>query len=138
MPRRAPQYWPLLAALFAWACAFEYIVRSRDWFLHYPWVDNFMHFGWGMVIALAIIVFWRNNARLVLTLVFTWQVLWEISEVIGDRVLQQPPHMQDNLWPDGAKDTAIDLLGALVVLWITRKSRRATEAPSESPGRAGI
>lgn len=124
MSRRAPHYWPLLAALAAWACVFEYIVRSRDWFRFYPWVDNIMHVGWGAVIALAIIVFWRNNVRFVLIAIVVWQILWELSEIIGDRVLKQEAYLHDHLWPDGAIDTCMDLLGALAVLWITRKSRR--------------
>src|SRR5688572_5982150 len=137
MSRRAPQYWPLLAALLAWACVFEYIVRSRDWFRFYPWVDNIMHVGWGAVIALAIIVCWRNNARFVIIAIIVWQILWEISEIIGDRVLKQETYLHDHLWPDGAIDTVMDLLGAVAILWITRKSRRANQAPSESIGGGG-
>jgi hypothetical protein len=125
MPLRARQYWPLLLALFAWACVFEYIVRSRDWFRYYPWVDNIMHFGWGAVIALTIIVFWRNRLWFVLAVVIIWQVVWEVSEVIGDRILKQDEYMRDHLWPDGAIDTCMDVLGAIAVLWMTRTSRRA-------------
>ena len=55
--------------------------------------------------------------------VFAWQMIWEISEIVGDRVLDQPAHMHDHLWPDGAIDTALDLLGAAVVLVLTRRSR---------------
>jgi hypothetical protein len=136
--KRAPHYLPLLLILFAWACVFEYVVRSRDWFLHYPRVDNIMHFGWGAVIALAIIVFWRNSARFVIVAIIIWQILWEISEIVGDRVLNQPEHMHDHLWPDGAIDTCLDLLGAAAVLWVTRRSRQSNltaEAGDTEPGR---
>jgi hypothetical protein len=129
MSRRAPQYWPLLVALLAWACVFEYTVRSRDWFLYYHWVDNFMHIGWGAVIALAIIVLWRNNVKLVLVAVVIWQVLWEIGEMVMDRINDDPPHMRDYPFPDGAIDTCMDLLGAIAILWITRKSRRTKLEP---------
>ncbi|MCI0632125.1 MAG: hypothetical protein L0Y44_15890 [Phycisphaerales bacterium] len=120
---RAPQYLPHLIGLLIYAVVLEYIVRSRDWFLHYPYIDNLMHFGWGAVIALAIIVFWRNQTKFVLVAVLIWQILWEISEIIGDRVLKQPEYMHDHLFPDGLIDTALDLLGASAALWLTRRSR---------------
>ncbi len=126
MSKRAPQYLPLLLGLFAWACVFEYIVRSRDWFRYYHWVDNFMHVGWGAVIALGIIVFWRNNARFVIVAVIIWQIVWELSEIAGDRILKQDEYMRDHIWPDGAIDTCMDLAGAIAVLLITRKSRRTS------------
>lgn len=125
--RRAPEYLPHFIGLLVYAIILEYIVRSRDWFLHYPYIDNLMHFGWGAVISLGIIVFWRNEARFVLIAVAVWQILWEISEIIGDRVLQQPEHMHDHLFPDGLIDTCLDLLGAGAVLWLTRGSRRGDQ-----------
>jgi hypothetical protein len=121
---RSPQYLPCLILLFIYACVLEYTVRSRDWFYWYPYIDNLMHFGWGAVIALAIIIFWRNQVRFVLIAILLWQVGWELSEVIGDRLLNQPEHMRDHLWPDGAIDTGVDLLGAAAVLLLTRRSRR--------------
>src|SRR5262245_41553471 len=110
--RRAPQYWPWLVGLLISACVFEYIVRSRDWFFHYPYVDNVMHFGWGAVIAMAIIVLWRNDVKIVLIAVFCWQVLWEIGEMLVDRINDDPPHMRDYPFPDGTIDTILDLAGA--------------------------
>lgn len=98
-------------------------MRSRDWFRFYPWVDNFMHVGWGAVIALAIIVLWRNNVKFVIVSVIIWQVLWEVGEMVMDRINNDPPHMRDYPFPDGTIDTVMDLLGAAIVLWITRKSR---------------
>src|SRR5688572_27239126 len=89
-----------------------------------------MHFGWGAVIALAIIIFWRNSAKFVFITVFIWQVLWEIGEMIVDVIKQDPPHMRDYPFPDGTIDTILDLLGAAVVLWLTRGSRKAN-APSD-------
>jgi hypothetical protein len=125
MPRCAPQYLPYLIVLLIYAIVLEYTVRTRDWFYWYPYIDNLMHVGWGAVIALAIIVFWRNNVRFVLIAVVIWQVLWEISEMVVDRIKDDPPHMRDYPFPDGLIDTCMDLIGAIIVLWLTRKSRRA-------------
>ena len=122
--RRAPQYLPWLILLLTYAVVLEYTVRSRDWFYWYPYIDNLMHVGWGAVIALAIIVVWRNNARFVIVAVIIWQILWEIGEMVMDRINNDPPHMRDYPWPDGAIDTCMDLIGAIIVLWLTRKSRR--------------
>jgi hypothetical protein len=83
-----------------------------------------MHFGLGAVIALAIICFWRNEAKFVLIAVFIWQVVWEIGEMVVDRIKDDPPHMRDYPFPDGTIDTIMDLLGATAVLLLTRHSRR--------------
>jgi len=125
MPR-APQFLPHLILLLIYAIVLEYTVRSRDWFYWYPYIDNLMHIGWGAVISLGIIVLWRNDVRFVIVAVVIWQVLWEISEMVVDRIKDDPPHMRDYPFPDGAIDTCMDLLGAAIVLWLTRKSRRAT------------
>jgi hypothetical protein len=106
--RRAPQYLPHLIALLVYAIVLEYTVRSRDWFYWYPYIDNLMHAGWGAALALAIIVFWRNNVRLVLIAVFCWQVVWEIGEIVMDNVNNDPPHMRDYPFPDGLIDTCMD------------------------------
>lgn len=121
--QRAPHYVPYLLLLLLHAIVLEYTVRSREWFYWYPYIDNLMHIGWGVVIALAIIVCWRNNARFVLFAVVIWQVLWEIGEMVMDRINNDPPHMRDYPFPDGLIDTCMDLLGAAIVLWLTRKSR---------------
>lgn len=126
--RRAPRYLPHLLLLLAYAIVLEYTVRSRDWFYHYPYIDNLMHFGWGAVIALGIIVFWRNDVRFVLIAVVIWQVLWEIGEMVMDRINNDPPHMRDYPFPDGLIDTCLDLLGAGAVLLLTRRSREKGEA----------
>lgn len=123
--RRAPQYLLFFILLLIYAIVLEYTVRTRDWFYWYPYIDNLMHFGWGAVIALGIIVFWRNSAKHVLITVFVWQVLWEIGEMIVDEINNDPPHMRDYPFPDGTIDTILDLLGASAVLWLTRKSRKA-------------
>jgi hypothetical protein len=127
MPR-APQYLPHLLLLLLYAIILEYTVRSRDWFFHYPYIDNLMHFGWGAAIALGIIVFWRNNVMFVLIAVFLWQVLWEIGEMAMDRINNDPPHMRDIPFPDGAIDTVLDLAGAAFVLLLTRRSRQSQDA----------
>ena len=127
--RRARQYLPHLILLFIYACVLEYTVRTRDWFLHYPHIDNLMHFGWGAVIALTIIVFWRNSAKVVLITVFLWQMVWEAGEMIMDRINDDPPHMRDIFFPDGMIDTVLDLAGAAFVLWLTRRSRQAAQPP---------
>ena len=123
--RRAPQFFPHLILLLVYACVLEYTVRSRDWFYWYPYVDNLMHFGWGAVIALTIIVFWRNSVKTVLITVFLWQMFWEAGEMIMDRINQDPPHMRDIFYPDGMIDTVLDLAGAAFVLLLTRRSRSA-------------
>src|SRR5688572_15682551 len=131
--RPARQYWLFLLLLLAYALVLEYTVRSRDWFYWYPYIDNLMHVGWGAVIALSIIVLWRNDAKFVVVAIVIWQIIWEISEIIGDRLLNQPVHMHDHLWPDGAIDTCMDLIGACIVLWFTRRSRcRATSLESQA------
>ena len=123
--RRSPQLLPWLVLLLTYAVVLEYTVRSRDWFYWYPYIDNLMHIGWGAVISLGIIVFWRNDARFVIIAVIIWQVLWEIGEMAMDRINNDPPHMRDYPFPDGLIDTCMDLIGAIIVLWLTRKSRRA-------------
>ena len=129
--RRAPQYLPFFLLMLLYAIVLEYTVRSRDWFRYYPDIDNLMHFGWGAVISLGIITFWRNDAKFVLIAVFLWQVVWEVSEMVGDRLMGQPEYMWDQPFPDGMIDTAMDLLGAMVVLLLTRKSRRLSQPPAE-------
>jgi len=131
MSQRAPQFLAHFVLLLIYAIVLEYTVRSRDWFRYYPYIDNLMHFGWGAVIALAIIVFWRNNAAFVLLSIFIWQMMWEASEMVVDRLMHQPEYMQDHFFPDGMIDTAMDLLGAATVILLTRKSRRSSTSTSD-------
>ena len=135
--RRAPQYLPFFILLLSYAIVLEYTVRTRDWFYWYPYIDNLMHFGWGAVIALVIIVFWRNSANVVLITVFMWQVLWEIGEMVVDVINNDPPHMRDYPFPDGTIDTILDLLGAGAVLWLTRGSRNVATSQEAAHGAGG-
>lgn len=110
-------FWAWALSLLAVSCVLEYIVRSRDWFGCYPWIDNPMHFLWGANVFWISLLIFRCRPRWAAVLVFVWQVVWETGEIIGDKLIAQPAYMLDSLWPDGAKDTAMDLAGA-AALWL--------------------
>jgi len=125
-------FWAWAVTLLLLSCILEYVVRSRDWFRYYPWIDNPMHFFWGANVFWICLVVFRCRPKWAIFLVFVWQVIWETGEIIGDKLIEQPAYMIDGIWPDGVKDTLMDLAGALA-LWAVFHSASLFAAARTKP-----
>jgi hypothetical protein len=79
-----------------------------------------MHFLWGLNIFLIFSLFFKWKPLHSICGVFLWQMLWEVIEMIGDKLTGQPAHMADHMFFDGIIDTIVDLLGAILGWLILR------------------
>jgi hypothetical protein len=116
--RIPPLFWKYAWPLLAFSIVLEVAVRTQGWFGTHPWVDIPMHFFWGANVFWICLWLFRCRPKMALLGVLAWQMVWEVGEMIGDKLIAQPDYMIDGLWPDGAKDTVMDLLGAAVLLAI--------------------
>jgi hypothetical protein len=114
-----------LKIIFAWTLLFSVVLEiyvrvinelifGIDGFGMIPYIDNVMHFFWGLNFFFAAIIFFKLEVFDALIVVFLWQMIWESVEMIGDVVLAQPVHMLDHFFFDGIKDTIVDIAGALL------------------------
>lgn len=90
------------------------ITSGHDGFYIWPNIDNVMHFFWGLNIFLFFVLMLRWTPIEGLLGVYIWQMGWELSEMVGDIIIAQPPHMLDHFFLDGIKDTAVDIAGAVL------------------------
>ncbi|HEX5791455.1 MAG TPA: hypothetical protein VFY13_09875, partial [Luteolibacter sp.] len=100
----------------------EASVRILDLWTVIPQCDKIMHLLWGMNIFLLLSVFFEWRIKDALFGVLAWQLIWEFSEMIGDRILIQPAYMHDHFHYDGTIDTLMDLAGALIG-WMLLKGK---------------
>jgi|GEM_PF-1610664 len=124
--------------MLAFSVILEIWVRFIMPFTHgqngfYVWspVDNIMHFFWGVNIFLFLVLFRKWTPKEGILGIFGWQMVWEVIEMVGDIVTQQPVHMADHLFFDGTKDTIVDLAGGLLGWWIITKTREGVSGTTE-------
>lgn len=121
----------ILCFTLAFSVILEWFVRQgavllygSNGFLLWPWIDNIMHFAWGVNIFLIFFVLFKWEPLDALLAVFVWQMLWESIEIIGDRVIPQPDWMLDHFFFDGIKDTVMNLAGAFAAWWLLAWKKR--------------
>ena len=114
--------------------SWETTIRTWDLYRTMPWVDLPGHFLSGM--ASSALVYWllqrwrsrrnRTDRPYVLAVVASIVIglLWEASEIIGERIWPDPPHLHDHFWWDGFWDVIAATVGAVAVFPWLRFVRR--------------
>ena len=111
----------ILSLTLAFSVILELFVRKgavmlygANGFALWPWIDNVMHFFWGLNIFLALLFIFKWEPLDALLGLFVWQMVWESIEIIGDHLAPQPAYMFDHFFFDGIKDTILDIAGGFV------------------------
>ena len=109
---------PKLAAIalgsLLFATIFEVIVRANDWYRVYPNVDIITHFSWFFSSLLILYVYTELKALDIFEIVLVGHIVWEIGEMLVDKILPQAPHMIDVFFWDGFFDIINGVTGAAV------------------------
>ena len=114
------------AVTLVFSISMEFAVRTYDLWNAIPFCDKIMHFFWGLNIFMFLATRLRWSAKDAVFGVLAWQVIWEFSEMIGDKILTgQPDHMLDHFFYDGIKDTLMNLAGAFLGLVVIRNKSHA-------------
>lgn len=109
------------AVTLIFSISMEFAVRVYDLWNTIPFCDKIMHFFWGLNIFMFLAIRLRWSAKDALFGVLAWQVIWEFSEMIGDKIItSQPDYMLDHFFYDGIKDTLMNLAGAFLGLVIIK------------------
>lgn len=117
----------------------EVTARLRELYRTHPPVDLLIHFLSGWALAGTWILLVRRSKRtrsldrtraigIVGTLAVS--VLWEIGEMVEERIRVNPPHLLDPFLWDGVTDLLMALLGAgMAVVVLTRGQNSSGPAP---------
>ncbi|HIH23762.1 TPA: hypothetical protein HA251_01900 [Candidatus Woesearchaeota archaeon] len=109
------------------------LIVGRDGFAIWPSVDNIMHLFWGLNIFLFFVLVLRWKPIEGVLGVYTWQMGWEFTEMVGDVVQAQPVHMLDHFFFDGIKDTFVDIAGALLGWFFISRTKEGFADDNEHP-----
>lgn len=121
--------------------AWETVIRTWDLYRVAPLVDIPGHLLSGM--ASSAFVYWvlqrwrsrrnRTDRPYVLAVVVSIGIalLWEASEMIGERIWLDPPHLRDRFWWDGFGDVVSATVGAVIVFPWLRFVKRHIKAFKE-------
>lgn len=130
-----------LATLLLWLLflGVEVTARLEELYRTHPPVDLLIHFlsGWALAGTWILFVRWRkgpvSRSRLrVIGVLGTLavSVLWEIGEMVEERIRVNPPHLLDPFFWDGVTDLLVALVGAgMAVSVLTMGERFSGPAP---------
>lgn len=109
--------------LFILFLVVEVTLRIWDLYKHIPMVDVPSHFFAGM--AVGCLTYWiylmtpakhKNLMALFITIIIS--LIWELLEIVQEKLLPDPPHLSDFFFWDGVWDTVVAIIGATILLYV--------------------
>jgi len=103
--------------VFLFAAILDGTARAIGWYATHTVIDVPIHFAWSMALAIILFLYFELDARDVFEVMIIGNILFEVGEMIHDKIIPQPPHHIDIFFWDGFSDILIGMIG-VTVGWI--------------------
>ena len=114
----------LALAFFIIFLIVEVTLRIWDLYKHIPMVDVPSHFFAGM--AITCLSYWiytlsptKHKKLLAMTVSIVISFIWELLEIVQEKLTPDPPYLRDFFFWDGFWDIIIAIIGGLILLFVT-------------------